>query len=376
MADMEEMLKEEDVRRLLASPDAGIRAEIAGKIASQHPALTETQRKLAEDIFRIMVKDAEVRVREALAQQLKANPLVPHDVALTLAQDVGSVALPILQFSEVLTDNDLLELVKIQDHDKLAAMAQRSHISADLSDALVNSGDGGVVATLVSNRGAELRETTLKQVVDQYSDGTTVSNALAERPGLPVTIVERLLNRVSENIRAHLLRRKDLSPEMATTLLIQAREQAVLGISNTESDVVKLVAHLHKHKRLTPSIILRAVCMGDMVFFETALAKLAEITVPNAQALIYDEGKRGFQALYQKSGLPQTLYPAMRAAIDISRGMKLDGEANDRERFSRKMIERILTQYGEQGVEFESDDLDYLMVKMGQLPTTAPPPAE
>jgi len=140
--------------------------------------------------------------------------------------------------------------------------------------------------------------------------------------------------------------------------------------------VVKLVAHLHKHKRLTPSIILRAVCMGDMVFFETALAKLAEITVPNAQALIYDEGKRGFQALYQKSGLPQTLYPAMRAAIDISRGMKLDGEANDRERFSRKMIERILTQYGEQGVEFESDDLDYLMVKMGQLPTTAPPPAE
>ncbi|HVI49871.1 MAG TPA: DUF2336 domain-containing protein [Candidatus Sulfotelmatobacter sp.] len=373
---MEEMLKEEDVRRLLASPDAGIRAEIAGKIASQHPALTETQRKLAEDIFRIMVKDAEVRVREALAQQLKANPLVPHDVALTLAQDVGSVALPILQFSEVLTDNDLLELVKIQDHDKLAAMAQRSHISADLSDALVNSGDGGVVATLVSNRGAELRETTLKQVVDQYSDGTTVSNALAERPGLPVTIVERLLNRVSENIRAHLLRRKDLSPEMATTLLIQAREQAVLGISNTESDVVKLVAHLHKHKRLTPSIILRAVCMGDMVFFETALAKLAEITVPNAQALIYDEGKRGFQALYQKSGLPQTLYPAMRAAIDISRGMKLDGEANDRERFSRKMIERILTQYGEQGVEFESDDLDYLMVKMGQLPTTAPPPAE
>jgi len=218
---MEEMLKEEDVRRLLASPDAGIRAEIAGKIASQHPALTETQRKLAEDIFRIMVKDAEVRVREALAQQLKANPLVPHDVALTLAQDVGSVALPILQFSEVLTDNDLLELVKIQDHDKLAAMAQRSHISADLSDALVNSGDGGVVATLVSNRGAELRETTLKQVVDQYSDGTTVSNALAERPGLPVTIVERLLNRVSENIRAHLLRRKDLSPEMATTLLFR-----------------------------------------------------------------------------------------------------------------------------------------------------------
>jgi hypothetical protein len=86
--------------------------------------------------------------------------------------------------------------------------------------------------------------------------------------------------------------------------------------------------------------------------------------------LIYDEGKKGFEALYKKSALPKPLYRAMRAAIDVSADMKLDGEANDRERFSRKMIERILTQYGEAGIEFENDDLDYLLVKMSQLPAT------
>jgi len=373
---MDETLKEEDVSRLLGNPDADVRAEIAGKIAAQHPSLTEGQRKMAEDIFRIMVKDAEVRVREALAVQLKANPLVPHDVALSLAQDVDSVALPILQFSEVLNDSDLIELVKSQDQGKRQAMASRPHVSADLSDALVETGDGQVVATLVSNTGAELRETTLKQVVDQFgSNNETVGEALAVRPGLPVTVLERLLNRVSEHLRAHLLTRKDLSADMATTLLIQAREQAVLGISNSDTDVKKLVAHLHKNKRLTPSIILRAVCMGDMIFFEAAMAKLAGITLDNAQALIYDQGKRGFEALYKKAELPAPLFRAMRAAIDVSRDMKLDGEANDRERFSRKMIERILTQYGEQGIEFESDDLDYLMVKMGQLPATVAEPA-
>jgi len=139
--------------------------------------------------------------------------------------------------------------------------------------------------------------------------------------------------------------------------------------------VSKLVTHLHKNKRLTASIILRAVCMGDMRFFETAMATLAGITVPNAQALIYDEGKKGFEALYKKSALPTPLYRAMRAAIDVSADMKLDGEANDRERFSRKMIERILTQYGEAGIEFENDDLDYLLVKMSQLPATVGEPA-
>ena len=32
------------------------------------------------------------------------------------------------------------------------------------------------------------------------------------------------------------------------------------------------------------------------------------------------------------------------------------------------MLERILTQYGDLGVEFDSDDLETLLNKMGQLP--------
>ena len=59
------------------------------------------ERVLAEDIFRIMVKDAEVRVRQALADNLKENLDLPRDVARALANDVDSVSLPIIQFSEV-----------------------------------------------------------------------------------------------------------------------------------------------------------------------------------------------------------------------------------------------------------------------------------
>ena len=58
----------------------------------------------------------------------------------------------------------------------------------------------------------------------------------------------------------------------------------------------------------------------------------------------------------------------MRAAIDVARETEYDGGENDRERYSRRMIERILTQYGDLGVEFDSDDLEYLLTKMGQLP--------
>lgn len=369
-ADVDQKLREEDVARLLANPSADTRAEIAGKIAEQHPALSSSQRKLAEDIFRLMVKDAEVRVREALSRQLKENPLVPHDVAVSLARDVDAVALPMLQFSEVLTDEDLIEIVKAQSPDKQVAVAKRAHVSADVADALVESHNETVVATLVSNQGAELTEATLQRVVDEFGASDAVGKPLVERATLPVTVAERLMAKVSENLRQALAERTDLSPELAATMLIQARELAVLGLADTDTDVAKLVDHLYRNNRLTPSIILRAVCMGDMTFFESALAKLARIKLENARTLIHDAGKRGFEALFDKAGLPKAFFAAMRAAIDVSYEMEYDGGPNDRERFSRRMIERILTQYGDLGVEFETDDLEYLLARMNQLPTT------
>lgn len=367
---MEQKLKEEDVARLLANPTADVRVEIAEKIAGQHPDLSDSQRQLAEEIFRLMVKDAEVRVREALARQLKENPLVPHDVALTLARDVEAVALPMLQFSEVLTDEDLVEIVKSQGAEKQVAVARRARVSAHVADALVDTHDEAVVATLVSNDGAELTETALQKVVDEFGGSDAVGAPLVARRALPVTVAERLMTRVSEHLRQALMQRPDLSPETATHLLIQARELAVLGLADADTDVLKLVDHLYRNGRLTPSIILRAVCMGDMTFFEAALAKLARIKLENARTLIHDAGKRGFEALFDKAGLPKPFFRAMRAAIDVMTEMEYDGGPNDRERFSRRMIERILTQYGDLGVEFENDDLEYLLAKVNQLPTT------
>ncbi len=369
-ADVEQKLRDEDVARLLANPTADIRAEIAGKIASQHPDLSASQRQMAEEIFRLMVKDAEVRVREALARQLKENPLVPHDVALTLARDVEAVALPILQFSEVLTDEDLVEIVRSQGAEKQVAVAKRAHVSAHLADALVGTHDENVVATLVSNEGAELSETTLQKVVEEFGGSDAVGEPLIKRRSLPVTVAERLMTRVSENLREALMRRPDVSAETATHLLIQARELAVLGLADADTDVLKLVDHLYRNGRLTPSIILRAVCMGDMTFFEASVAKLARIKLENARTLIHDAGKRGFEALFDKAGLPKPFFRAMRAAVDVMTEMEYDGGPNDRERFSRRMIERILTQYGDLGVEFENDDLEYLLAKVNQLPTT------
>jgi uncharacterized protein (DUF2336 family) len=108
--------------------------------------------------------------------------------------------------------------------------------------------------------------------------------------------------------------------------------------------------------------------MGDLAFFEAALAELSGVSLKNSRTLIHDPGQLGLKRLYDKAGLPSAQFTAVRAAIDATRETEYDGGENDRERYSRRIIERILTQYGDLGVEFEADDLEYLLNKMSDLP--------
>lgn len=365
-------LTEEDLQKLLSDPSGTTRAETAAKIAQDFGTgeLTVKEREMAQDIFRLMVKDAEVRVREALAQNLKENPNVPHDVAVSLAKDVDSVSLPVLQFSDVLSDEDLIEIVRSQGSAKQIAIAQREKVSQTVSSALVETDNAEVVTSLVSNEGAEISNDDLEKVVEEFADDDAIKDAMVFRPKLPITVAERLLTRVSEKMQEELAKRHEIADDLATDLILQSRERAVIGLSaeGNETDLEKLIHQLHQNGRLTPSIILRALCMGDIDFFEAAIAILISVSLVNARKVIHDSGPLGLKAVFQKAGLPESYFPAARAAIDVAREMEYDGGENDRERYSRRMIERILTQYGDLGVDFESGDLEYLLKKMGDLP--------
>lgn len=372
MADVN--LTADDVRRLLEDPSGEARAETAGKLARQfdEAGLSESERKLAEDIFRLMVRDAEVRVREALATNLKENPLVPHDVAVALARDVDSVSLPILEFSQVLSPADLIEIVRGRDPVKQKAVARRRDVQPEVADALVEDGDAEVAAALAANTTARITDAALLKMVDRFGDDARVQDPLVHRSHLPVTVSERLVHRVSEQLKEYLLRNHELPSDMAADLVLQSRERATITLS-TESDedeVEALVRQMHDHGRLTPSIILRAVCMGDLKFFEYAMAVITGLPVVNARELIHDSGPLGLKGLYDRAGLPPSFFPAMRAAVDVAEETEFDGRENDRERYSRRMLERVLTQYGDLGVEFDHGDLEYLLAKMGQLPPT------
>jgi len=368
-------LSQEDVARLMADPSPDARAETTSKIAAQYdrkyPRMTPAERKLAEEIFRKLAHDAEVLVREALAANLKSTPDLPHDLALTLARDVDSVSLPVLKYSDVLTDEDLIEIVRGEDAGaKQVAIAQRATVSTAVADALIDTGNETAVARLVANEGAELTEEALGRVLTDYNESEVVADSISRRPTLPPAISEQLVSAMAEKLQSYLVSKHDLPADAAANLILQTRERATVSLLSrgaTGADLEELVYQIHVNGRLTPSLIIRALCVGDMSFFEAALARLGNVPLKNAQKLIHDGGDLGLRSLYEKAHMPERLFSAVRAAVQILEEEDYDGGRNDRERFVARIIERLLTQFEDPASKMTQDDIDYLMNKLRQL---------
>ncbi|MDA0681713.1 MAG: DUF2336 domain-containing protein [Proteobacteria bacterium] len=246
-------LSKEDVTQLLQDPSAEARADAAAKIATHYDASAdfgEEERKLAEEIFSIMCKDAEQRVREALAANLKDCPYLPHDIAVTLARDVEAVSIPMLKFSSVLTDDDLIEIVRSQGEAKQLAVAGRQKLSSDLSDALIDTHNETVVGALVANEGANISSSAMHRVLDDFEGSDVVRNALSGRATVPVEVTERLVSMVSEQIHDQLMGREEMTSEQIGDLILQSREKATLGLlgaTKAKDDARRLIVHLYKN---------------------------------------------------------------------------------------------------------------------------------
>ena len=83
--------------------------------------------------------------------------------------------------------------------------------------------------------------------------------------------------------------------------------------------------------------------------------------------LIHDEGPLGLRAMIDRAALPEALYPAFRAAVDVIHENEFDGGAHDRERFRRRMIERILTHVADPSSEIGVENAEYLLAKLSQI---------
>lgn len=363
-----------DVERLMRDPSGAVRAETAEKLARAYTAGAFSAAELDEavQIFRLMVKDAESRVREALAFHLNSNPLVPHDVAVALARDIDAVALPMLARSPVLRAADLVDIIVTQRNlTKMRAIAARAQVETAVVKALIAHGDEIVVTTVAANPGAEFETDAYALAIDRFGGSEAVQTRLIDRADLPPAVAERLVALVADHLKGRLRTRATLSEGASAAIVLATRERATLSLARDFSDagVGALIAQLRQNHRLTGSIVLRAICMGQTRFFVQALASLCGGGAGAVQQQLREP--MGLETLWRQAKLPARLLPAARAAYDTMHAAEsaADLAAAD---LASAVARAIRHAYRDAPVSLPRADLEDLQVRLNQYAIAEP----
>lgn len=343
------MLTKTDIDELVRQPSATMRGKIVKKVCSgfNEGSFSSTERTLAVEIFRLLLRDTQKQIRKLMALELKDNIHVPHDVVWSLANDDTDIATIMLENSFVLTEEDLISIIQAtHEVPRLKSIAKRSTLSENVTHELFKAGVEEVAKTTLENSGAKVTERSLNYVLEHYREDQSILDALVTYGNLPHSFAEKLFTLVSEQLQEQLTKRYRLSLRLADKTTRVAKDAATLQFLSpwmSQQDLNRLVNRMQRNKRLDVSVVMRSLCIGDLRFFETAIAKMVSLPVGNVRMLLNDPGPHGFGALYAQTDMPEDFAEAIQTVYAAAME-ETDGGKYRYEDYGLRIRQRLIAQ--------------------------------
>jgi uncharacterized protein (DUF2336 family) len=326
---------------------AGERAEATRALARAWliSDLSEDDRIAAEGALLMLLDDPSPLVRQAMAEVFARSPDAPATIVRALAADQPSIALPVLEYSPLLIDADLVDIVATGTSDMQCSIARRINLPSSVSAAIAEVGSAAAALELIENAYAELAPFSWDRIVERHGHLAAIREAMLLLEGLPAATRAALVAKLSNTLAQFAAARNWLSPERAGRLADESRERSTISIAarSRGEDMQGLVQHLRATGQLNAGLILRALLSGNLELFEAALAQLADLPLARVTALVHDRGNASLQALLIRAGLPESTFAAFRVALEAGRETGYVDTTGGAERLRRRMVERVLT---------------------------------
>jgi uncharacterized protein (DUF2336 family) len=307
--------------RILADDvDPVVRAELARKVGRLLPDLLASERErvceLTLETLQKLADDQTPRVRAILAEEIAGLDCVPRDVVLKLARDVeATVSAPILEYSPLLSDADLLEVIATaRAQDALAAVARRRGVSEAVSDAIVASLDIPAVAALLANPKARVRAEALEKIIDHAETIEAWHGPLAMRTDLSLRALRRIAGFVGAAILEQLCERHGLDDETQAHLNRCLRQRLERDDEKSRSAADGLRAEIlkaYERGELTEAYVEKAVLTGQREVTLECLAALTPASRQTVEKIFTSRNAKAITALCWQAGL------SMRVAFKI-----------------------------------------------------------
>jgi len=250
-----------------------------------------------------------------------------------------SVCKPVLEFSPVLTDDDLLDIIS-SDLVKgaLGAISRRAHVSEVVVDAVVDKDDTEAISDLLANSNTQIREETLDKIISKAPNRKSWHKPLSVRPEMPPRAAFRLASFIADHLLNEVIRRNDLDVKEVNAVREEVRKRLgkdVRKLTNTglspksaanTDKLSKEIAALQKAGKLGEAELKIRIKNGETEFIIAALSHLSNIPRDGVKKMISVQSRKGLVAVVWKAGLSMKLAADLQQTLlDIPRKAILKG---------------------------------------------------
>jgi uncharacterized protein (DUF2336 family) len=232
---------------------------------------------LFDDILCELVTEIETKARAELSRRLASIVNAPPALVRHLAHDDDiSVAGPVIEQSERLEEDDLIDIAESKSQAHLQAISGRKGIGEAVTDVLVRRGDQEVARGVADNASARLSNDGFSALVNRAEKDGILAEKIGRRPDIPAHLFRELLMRATEVVQRRLL--ATAKPETQSEIRrVLANISKELNTNNAPRDYTaaqRTVLALHQAGKL-----------GENELADFAKSKKFEETVASLSAL-------------------------------------------------------------------------------------------
>jgi hypothetical protein len=168
--------------------------------------LSDDQVKVFDDVLCLLIARVETRAKAELSKRLAPLDYAPFEVIQHLATDDEiAVAGEVLAHSTRVSTDTLVEVASAKGQDHLLAISGRANLPEEVTDVIVDRGDGRVIRKLANNASANFSEAGYSNIVARADGDDELVEILGLRLDLPIQYLRDLVRRAKDTVRARLL---------------------------------------------------------------------------------------------------------------------------------------------------------------------------
>lgn len=284
--------------------------------------LSDVERNLAGAILMNLVRQAEIDLREALADKLSVLDNVPKDLIVYLANDQISVARPVLTHSPILQDIDLMHIIQSKGAEYWQAIARRESLTPVVSDKLIDTRDPSTVLALIDNQRVHLQKGSLKKLIKVSVRSDELQAPLLRRPEIDSDTAVELYMVVSQALRREIAGRFQVSQqsiERALDSLVQEMTNESRGKTDVSDDMSALAKKFKERGEITFDLLVKTLRRGQMAFFVALFGQKTDFPPEAIVRMINKDGSKPFVTLCKSIGMYK---PDIASIFLLSRGLR------------------------------------------------------